>query len=135
AICALLEHRARREIFHTALEITIGAERYSVEMTPVPDAGGHARGVVAEGPVGIRALGRFHTFRYEIRRWRDGVIPDLSFAVASPVPVTDDPAVAKRVFELLADVPTATWGRDELRTGDMWSCNSIISWTPTRAGI
>ena len=42
------------------------------------------RGVVAEGPVGIRWAGRFRIFRYEVRRWRDGVIPDVAEAVASP---------------------------------------------------
>ncbi|MGH2589776.1 MAG: hypothetical protein ACRDGW_03145, partial [Actinomycetota bacterium] len=27
------------------------------------------------------------------------------------------------------------WGRDELRTGDMWNSNSLISWLLLRAGV
>jgi hypothetical protein len=30
-------------------------------------------------------LGRFRFFRYEIRSWRDGIIPDLAEAVESPL--------------------------------------------------
>jgi hypothetical protein len=32
-------------------------------------------------------------------------------------------------------VPTPVWGRDELRTGDMWNSNSVISWLITRSGL
>jgi hypothetical protein len=45
---------------------------------------GSAHGVVGEGAVGARAAGRFRLFRYEVRRWRDGVIPDVAEAVESP---------------------------------------------------
>ena len=62
-------------------------------------------------------------------------MPDLGFAVASPVPVTDDPHLAQQVFDLVPQVPTPTWGRDELRAGEMWSCNSITSWVLARAGV
>ena len=30
--------------------------------------------------------------------------------------------------------PTATWGRDELGTGDMWNSKSLISWLLARSG-
>ena len=39
---------------------------------------------MAEGPVGIRWAGRFRILRYEIRRWRDGRIPDVDRAVYVP---------------------------------------------------
>jgi hypothetical protein len=32
-------------------------------------------------------------------------------------------------------VPTPVWGRDELRTGEMWNSNSLISWLITRSGL
>jgi hypothetical protein len=32
-------------------------------------------------------------------------------------------------------VPTPVWGRDELRTGDMWNSNSVIAWLVERAGL
>lgn len=135
AVSALITRRPRRDIFHTALIITVPSGRFTIEMTPVPDGDGASRGVVAEGPVGFRMAGRLRLFRYEVRCWRDGNIPDLGFAVASPIHLADDGVVALRVLDLLPAVPTHTWGRDELGVGDMWSCNSIISWALTTAGI
>ena len=32
------------------------------------------------------------------------------------------------------DVPTATWGRDEQRTGEMWNSNSLVAWLLARSG-
>jgi hypothetical protein len=134
ALTAAVERRSRCRLYHSALEIALPTGRFMVEMTPVPDDWGDQRGVVAGGPVGMRAAGRLRLFRYEVRRWRDGIVPDLAYAVASPV-VTGDPVAARRVFALLPSVPTPTWGRDELRTGEMWSCNSITAWVLARAGV
>jgi hypothetical protein len=135
ALMAAVERRARCDLYHSALEIVVPCGRHMVEMTPVPDGRGHRRGVVAEGPVGLRAAGRVRLFRYEVRRWRDGVIPDLAHAVGGRTVVTTDPACARAVFDLLPSVPTPTWGRDEAGAGEMWSCNSVISWVLTRAGV
>jgi hypothetical protein len=52
------------------------------------------RGVVAEGAVGSRWAGRLRIFRYELRFWREGWIPDVGEAVDSPRRLTDDPARA-----------------------------------------
>ncbi len=41
---------------------------------------------------------------------------------------------ARRLLELVPEVPRATWGRDELATGDMWNSNSLISWLLARSG-
>src|SRR4051812_40138012 len=49
--------------------------------------------------------------------------------------MTTDVAVARRLLELVPDVPTATWGRDELRTGQMWNSNAVVSWLIIRAGL
>ena len=135
ALSAATHRRKRCDLYHSALSLDMPDGRYWVEMTPVPDRFGERRGVVATGPVGMRALGHVRLFRYEVRRWRNGVVPDLQFAVDSPVLVTDDAAATRRVFDLLPLVPRLTWGRDELHTGDMWSCNSIVSWTLRNAGI
>jgi hypothetical protein len=32
-------------------------------------------------------------------------------------------------------VPTPVWGRDELRAGEMWNSNSLISWLIARSGL
>src|SRR5207244_760252 len=32
-------------------------------------------------------------------------------------------------------VPTPVWGRDELRAGEMWNSNSVISWLLARSGV
>jgi hypothetical protein len=63
------------------------------------------------------------------------VIPDVDEAVDSPQRLTDDPAVAAHLLELVPEVPTPVWGRDELWTGDMWNSNSVISWLITRSGL
>jgi hypothetical protein len=135
ATSSMLQRRPRRDIYHSALEIRTASGLYTIEMTPVPNRRSWERDVVAEGSVGTRWAGRLRVFRYEVRRWREGVIPDLQYAVAAPIRVTDDPVVAKRVLDLLPSVPTPTWGRDELRVGEMWSCNSIVSWVLTEAGL
>ena len=111
------------------------AGRFVVEMTPRPDLDGSGRGVVADGAVGSIWLGRSRLFRYEIRRWRDGVIPDADAAIASPVRVCDDRLRTQRILDLVPSVPTPVWGRNELRAGEMWNSNSVTSWLLARGGI
>jgi hypothetical protein len=135
ALTALVHGRPRRDLYHTALVVRTNDAAFAIESAPIPDDRGADRGVVAEGAVGMRRLGRFRLFRYEIRRWRDGSIPDLVSAVASPVRPATDAAAARRIIELLPTVPTPVWGRDELRTGDMWNSNSVVSWVLVRSGI
>jgi hypothetical protein len=134
AIAARLQHRDRSDLYHSALEVHVPEGRFVIEQAP---AWGESRerGVVAEGPVGTHAAGRFRLFRYEVRRWRDGVIPDLAEAVESPQRLTDDPEPARRLLDLLPNVPTPVWGRDELGAGEMWNSNSIISWLISRSGL
>lgn len=118
AIEARREHRKPLDLYHTALEITVPEGRFVIENSwPIPDADGPARGVVVEGPVGSRNLARFRVFRYEIRCWRDGVISDISEAVASPQRVSADEAHAYRLLELVATVPPLVWGRRPLAAG------------------
>jgi hypothetical protein len=135
AVAARLQHRTRCDLYHSALEVQIASDWYVIEMAPVWNERAQDRGVVSEGTVGSRRLGAWRLFRYEIRCWRNGRIPDVAQAVASPQRLTTDPATARRVLELVADVPTPVWGRDELRTGDMWNSNSVIAWLLSRAGI
>jgi hypothetical protein len=134
ALKGISEHRPRTDLYHSALEIILPGDRSIIESAPIPNLRGSERGVVAEGPVGMRWLGRFRLFRYEIRCWRGGSIPDVSYAVASPVRVSTDAQLARRVIELVPNVPTPVWGRDDLATGDMWNSNSVVSWLLARAG-
>ena len=135
AVAARAARRPACDLYHSALEVRIAAGRFVIEQAPVRDACGEQRGVVAEGPVGTRWAGRLRIFRYEIRRWRDGEIPDAAEAIDSPRRLSDDRASARRVLELVARVPTPVWGRDELKTGDMWNSNSVIAWLIARSGI
>src|SRR6478736_1419422 len=113
AVAAQLQRRDRCDLYHSALEVRVPEGRFVIEQAPAWNERGE-RGVVAEGAVGARAAGRFRLFRYEIRRWRDGVIPDVSEAVESPQRLSDDTGRARRLLELVPDVPTPVWGRDEL---------------------
>jgi hypothetical protein len=62
-------------------------------------------------------------------------IPDVAEAVDSPRRLADDEARARRVLELIAQIPTPVWGRDELGTGEMWNSNSVIAWVVARSGL
>ena len=135
AVAAAVARRERRDLYHSALLVRTTRGPFVIEMAPVRDALGRERGVVAEGPVGTRAAGRFRLFRYEVRRWLDGVIPDVGEAVASPVRITADPHVVDRMLALVPEVPVPVWGRDELGAGEMWNSNSLISWLLVRAGL
>jgi hypothetical protein len=135
ALMALRGRRRRSDLYHSALVVEIGADRYTIESAPTPDADQAARGVVATGPVGSRLLGRWRLFRYEVRCWRAGVIPDLGYAVGGPHRVSSDPVRARRIIDLAPAVPTPVWGRDELGTGDMWNSNSVIAWLLVEAGF
>lgn len=135
AVDARVHNRQRCDLYHSALTIRLGDDRFVVEQGPVWNNPIAQRGVQCEGPVGSRWLGRTRLFRYEVRRWRDGVIPDMSEAVASPYLLSRDPVRARRLLELVPQVPRATWGRDELKTGEMWNSNSLISWLIARSGL
>jgi len=84
ALAARLGGRPVRDVYHSALEVRVPEGRFVIEQAPIPDSDGAERGVVAEGAVGSRWAGRLRIFRYELRRWRDGVIPDVDEAVESP---------------------------------------------------
>lgn len=127
-------HRPRRPLFHSALLLTVDGAPIAIEMTPVWTRRGE-RGVVAEGPVGAALLGRSRLFRYEVRCWHGGTIPDLADAVGGPRRLADGDDAARRLSDLLADVPVHTWGRDALGVGDMWNSNSLVAWLLARSGL
>ena len=135
---AVAARRARRpacDLYHSALEVRVPEGNFVIEQAPVADAYGQQRGVVAEGSVGSRFAGRFRIFRYEVRRWPGGRIPDIDEAVDSPRRLSDDLDLARRVLDLMPRVPTPVWGRDELRTGGMWNSNSVIAWVVASSGL
>ena len=135
ALIATIERRERCDLYHSALEVRVPDGRYVIEMTPAVGGGSGEHGVVAGGAVGSRMLGWTNLFRYEVRCWRDGEIPDTAEAVESPRVLGSDQALAQRVLDLARLTPTPTWGRDELRTGDMWNSNSLVSWLLVSAGV
>ncbi len=125
---ARVDHRAPRPLFHSALVACVDdGTCWTIERAPVWSSRLPGRGVVAEGPVGLRWLGRSRMFRYEVRCWRAGVIPDLEWAEDRQVLAADDDRV-HQLLGLVPDVPVLTWGRDESRTGEMWNSNSLVSW-------
>lgn len=133
-LVARRERRSASDLYHTGLAIGLGDVVCTVEVGPVWNVPDAERGVVCEGPVGSRWLGRFRAFRYEVRCWPGGYIPDAAEAVESPVRVTEDPTRAAAVLQVLRDVPALTWGRDELGAGEMWNSNSVVAWALARTG-
>jgi hypothetical protein len=132
SVTAWIARRPPRDLYHSALIVRVPGGRFVIEQGPVVGSTGD---VVFEGAVGSRRAGRLRLFRYELRCSRDGTIPDIAEAVDSPRRLTDDSRVAQRVLELVADVPRATWGRDELGTGGMWNSNSVVSWLIECSGL
>jgi hypothetical protein len=135
ALKARLDRRPACDLYHSALVVSVPEGRYVIENTPVIDGHGPERGVVAEGAVGARWAGRFRMFRYELRRWRDGLIADISEAVDSPRLLSGDLYDARRLLDLVPQMPILVWGRDELRAGEMWNSNSMIAWLIARTGL
>jgi hypothetical protein len=135
AVAARLEHRPACDLYHSPLVVRVPVGPFVIEQAPAGRDPGSARGVVSEGAVGSRRAGRLRLFRYELRCWRDGVIPDVAEAVESPRRLTSDPQQAECLLDLVPTVPTPVWGRDELRTGEMWNSNSVISWLIARSGL
>jgi hypothetical protein len=133
-IAARLDHREVCDLYHSALQVHVGGDRFVIEMAPVWGNKQPNRGVVGEGAVGLPWLGHSRFFRYEVRRWRNGIIPDIAEAVTSPQRLSADPPQARRVLELVPAFPTVTWGRDELGTGEMWNSNSLIAWLLANSG-
>ncbi len=137
-VAARMSSREPLALVHSALEVRVsnrwGDHRFVVEMAPTWDTPEPERGVVAEGPVGLRLLGRSRLFRYEVRRWPGGRIPDVAEALESPRRLSSDAELARAVLGLTPLFPTYTWGADEQRTGDMWNSNSLVSWVLARSG-
>jgi hypothetical protein len=134
AVVAARGHRPRRALFHSALEVCADGVTSAIEMAPVWIQRGD-RGVVAEGPVGAPFLGRSRLFRYEVRCWPGGSIPDVAAALGGPVRISSHRDAAVKIVELVAEFPACTWGRDEMGAGEMWNSNSLISWLLARAGL
>lgn len=135
AIVARRQRRPAADLYHAALQLTVDGVPIVIEMAPVWSGGTTDHGVVVEGPVGFRWLGRSRLFRYGVRRWRGGEIPDLQHAVGGPRCMTTDPERVQLLLDLVPDVPVAVWGRDEFGVGDMWNSNSVIAWLLVRSGL
>jgi hypothetical protein len=135
ALMARREHRRPRDLYHAALEVRVPEAVFAIELTPVPDGNGTARGVVSEGPVGSRQLSALRLFRYELRCWSGGAIPDIQYAVGCPRRLTEDRRLARAVLDTAPSAPRLVWGRDELRAGEMWNSNSVIAWLLARSGV
>lgn len=129
------EHRRARPLFHAALEVFDGDARHVIEMTPVWGGPAGSRGVVADGPVGARWLGASRLFRYEVRCWREGTIPDRAWALCPPTELRLSAGEVRALLARVSDVPRLVWGRDAFGVGDMWNSNSLISWLLHTSGI
>jgi hypothetical protein len=135
ALAARAQRRAPCDLYHAALEVRVDGRRWVIEMAPMFAGPAQECGVVAEGSVGARWAGRWALFRYGVRRWPDGRIPDVAEAVDSPRRLAGDAASARRLLGLVPSVPTPVWGRDAFAARDMWNSNSVVAWLLLRTGI
>lgn len=136
AIQARLRGREPLDLYHTALAVRLPESRYIVEtMWPSPAGDPLERGVVAVAPVFAGWLSFTRIFRYEVRCWIDGVLPDADEAMGGPRVVSQDEEVARRVLDMTHETPRLVWGRDQANTREMWNSNSVISWLLVQAGV
>ncbi len=134
-IVARRERRPALDLYHTALGAQLPEGRFVIEtMWPRPDLDGDSRGVVVDGSVFSTRLGFSRIFRYEVRRWRDGLLPDADQAVGGPQLVIGDADAARGLLALVGSVPPLVWGRDPVGSGDMWNSNSVVSWLLAASG-
>lgn len=108
---------------------------YVIEMSPAWGQRHQARGVVATGPVGLRSLGRFRLFRYEVRCWPNGILPDRRYAAGAPVEFGLASDAASALIDRVGRVPRYVWGQELPGSEDMWNSNSLTSWLLHGAGI
>ncbi len=134
-LAAFRDRRRPRALVHAALLVrpATGPE-VAVEVTPVWGQPAVDRGVVATGPVGARVLGRSRLFRYEVRCWAGGTVPDLAWALVRRR-VSADPRAAERLLAAAPGVPTRTWGGRAPGDRDMWTSNSVVAWLLAAAGL
>jgi hypothetical protein len=123
---AAIGRRQPRDLYHSALLVHLDGASYAIEMTPVRRG---AHGAVAGGAVWSERLRRWRVFRYEVRAWRDGAIPDVAEAVDSSQRQTDDTEAARRLLELVPQVPTPVW------RPETWNSNSLVAWLLSESGI
>ena len=136
AIRARRERRQPLDLYHTALEVGVPDGPFVVEtMWPTPDTNTNSRGVVVIAPVFARWLSASRVFRYEVRCWRDGALPDRHLAIGGPQVLSEDVRIAHRLLQLTKSVPPLIWGRDQSHVGDMWNSNSVVSWLLTSTGL
>lgn len=135
AVVARLARRETCDLYHSALAVADHGRRFVIEQAPIRRGDDPDRGVVVEGAVGAAWAARLRWFRYEVRCWRDGVIPDVDEAVDSPRHLTADAECVARLLGLVPSVPPLVWGRDPLGLGEMWNSNSIVAWLLERSGL
>jgi hypothetical protein len=52
-----------------------------------------------------------------------------------PRRLSGDLSAARRLLQLVPQVPMLVLGRDEVRAGEMWNSNSMIAWLIARTGL
>ncbi len=159
ALVAARERRRPLVLHHAALEVRLSGTVRVVEMTPVWGQPAGDRGVLAEGAVGARVLGRSRYFRYEVRcrpvdpatatgtgtgTGTDERTPGQDAGHPSrpgrtlrhDLPATAATATAqvRAVLSASAEVPLPVWGRRVAGTTGMWCSNSVVAYLLARAG-
>jgi len=136
AIKARMDRRQPLDLYHTALEVRVPEGQYVVEtMWPSPNGDTESRGVLMEAPVFAEWVSGTRMFRYEVRCWHNGTLPDRDLAAGGPQILSDHLPTAHRLLQMVGSVPALIWGRDQSGVEDMWNSNSVISWLLTRSGL
>ena len=134
ALVAAHQHRPRADLYHSALTIRLDGHSHAIEMAPIWAVRTPDRGVVAEGPVGVRSWGRARLLPL-----RDSLLARRHHSRRGcgrrqPPPGQQRHGQGSTGARPGRRFPTATWGRDEQRTGEMWNSNSLTAWLLALSG-
>ncbi len=140
-LAATRRRRPLRSLERTRLRVVCGTARWARALRPLPlgTAGLPFRGAVRHRAGAGVARGRGAWRRRRRRGRRSSVGAPRALPLRGPMLArTADPRhrdCARRLLELVPEVPKPVWGRDDLHAGEMWNSNSTISWLIARSGL
>lgn len=134
-LAAFTGGRPRQTLVHAGLTGALDGRPFALEVAPAFQF--PASNDELSGPVGASWAGRWRLFRYRVHTGWDteAHLPDEARAVAPPVRLDGRGATVGRVLALSQQSPCYVWGRRRPGHPEMWTSNSTVAWTLTKAGI
>ena len=128
AVAAQIGRRRRCALYHSALDVSVPEGRFVIEMAPIPDADGRARGVVAEGAVGSRRAGGCGSFATRSGAGSAGPSPTSRRRWTAPAASPTTSSVHGGCSPWCRSSRHRSGAGTSSHAGEMWNSNSLVSW-------